>query len=77
MSTLTFIRSCHIWINNIINEIDTTRITSAMDAVEGQLPGAEHCEEGDSLVAELDQFQNKRGPGPRSLAEILPVVLAQ
>jgi hypothetical protein len=48
-----------------------------MDAVEGQLPGAEHCEEGDSLVAELDQFQNKRGPGPRSLAEILPVVLAQ
>jgi len=47
------------------------------DDTVAQLPGAKHREEGAALAAELDQFQKKRGSGPRSLAEILPAVLSQ
>ena len=48
-----------------------------LDAAVAQLPGAEHREEGAALAIELDQLQKKRGSGPRSLAEILPAVLAK
>jgi hypothetical protein len=79
MSNLKFITLFHSFSTTIIDyiNINITRNTKDLDAVGGQLPGAEHCEEGASLAAELDQFQNKRGSGPRSLAEILPAVLAK
>jgi hypothetical protein len=60
--------TCHIVI---------IRTMKDLDAAVAQLPGAEHCEEAAALAAELDQFQKKRGSGPRSLAEILPAVLAK
>jgi hypothetical protein len=47
------------------------------DGTVAQLPGAKYSEEGTALAAELDQLQKKRGPGPRSLAEILPAVLSK
>jgi transposase len=59
------------------HSIDIIRITRDLDAAVAQLPGAEHREEGAALAAELDQLQKKRGSGPRSLAEILPAVLAK
>jgi len=48
-----------------------------LDAAVAQLPGAEHREEGEALAIELGRLQKKRGSGPRSLAEILPAVLAK
>jgi transposase len=61
----------------IEHEIDIIRIMKHLDAAVAQLPGAEHRDEGAALAAELDQLQKKRGSGPRSLAEILPAVLAK
>jgi transposase len=61
----------------IEHEIDVSRIMKQLDAAVAQLPGAEHRDEGAALAAELDQLQKKRGSGPRSLAEILPAVLAR
>jgi len=60
-----------------VHSIDIIRIMRELDAAVAQLPGAEHREEGAALAAELDQLQKKRGSGPRSLAEILPAVLAK
>jgi transposase len=61
----------------IEHELDIVRIMKHLDAAVAQLPGAEHREEGAALAIELDQLQKKRGSGPRSLAEILPAVLAK
>jgi transposase len=61
----------------IEHNIDISRTMKDLDAAVAQLPGAEHREEGAALAAELDQLQKKRGSGPRSLAEILPAVLAK
>ena len=57
--------------------INISRTMRDFDDTVAQLPGAKHREEGAALAAELDQFQKKRGSGPRSLAEILPAVLSQ
>jgi transposase len=59
------------------HDIDISRTMKALDTAVAQLPGAEHREEGAALAAELDKLQKKRRPGPRSLAEILPEVLAK
>jgi transposase len=59
------------------HDIEIGRTMKVLDAAVAQLPGAEHREEGAALAAELDQLQKKRRPGPRSLAEILPEVLAK
>jgi transposase len=61
----------------IEHDIDIIRIMKHLDAAVAQLPGAEHREEGAALATELDRLQKKRGSGPRSLAEILPAVLAK
>jgi transposase len=61
----------------IEHNIDITRTMKHLDAAVAQLPGAEHREEGAALATELDRLQKKRGSGPRSLAEILPAVLAK
>ena len=56
---------------------DISQIMKHLDAAVAQLPGAEHREEGEALAIELGRLQKKRGSGPRSLAEILPAVLAK
>jgi transposase len=61
----------------IEHDIDIIRIMKQLDAAVAQLPGNEHSEEGKALATELDRLQKKRGSGPRSLAEILPAVLAK
>jgi transposase len=61
----------------IEHDILITRIIKHLDDAVAQLPDAEHREEGAALASELDQLQKKRGSGPRSLAEILPAVLAK
>jgi hypothetical protein len=61
----------------IEHDIVITRIMKHLEAAVAQLPDVEHGEEGAALAIELDQLQKKRGSGPRSLAEILPAVLAK
>ena len=61
----------------IEHDIHVIRVTKHLDAAVAQLPGTEHREEGAALATELDRLQKKRGSGPRSLAEILPAVLAK
>jgi len=68
---------CKLMTFCIEHDIDIIRIMKHLDAAVAQLPGAEHREEGAALAAELDQLQKKRGSGPRSLAQILPAVLAK
>jgi len=59
------------------HNIDISRIMKDLDAAVAQIPGAAHREEGAALAEALDELQKKRGSGPRSLAEILPAVLAK
>jgi transposase len=59
------------------HDIDIARLMKHLDAAAAQLPSAGRVEEGAALVAELNQLQNKRGSGPRLLAQILPAVLAK
>jgi transposase len=59
------------------HNIDISRIMRNLDAAVAQLHGAAHREEGAALAEALDELQKKRGSGPRSLAEILPAVLAK
>ena len=61
----------------IEHNIDIARTMKHLDAAVAQLPGNEHREEGKALATELDKLQTKRGSGARSLAEILPAVLAK
>jgi transposase len=48
-----------------------------LDGALSQLPRSEYREEAIPLADELELVLNKRGKGPRPLAEILPVVLAK
>ena len=48
-----------------------------LNAATVQLPPSARREEAESLAEELAGVQNKRGSGPKAIAEILPAVLAK
>jgi transposase len=62
---------------SIEHEISNDQLARNLDAATAQLPRPAHQEEAAALAEELDRLQSKRGSGPKSLAEILPAVLAK
>jgi hypothetical protein len=59
------------------HETNVDQLMRDLDAAVAQLPRAGYREEAVPLADELDRVLSKRGKGPRSLREILPVVLAK
>jgi transposase len=62
---------------SIDHEISLDQHLRNLDAATAQLPASDHREEAASLAEEMARLQNKRGSGPKALAEILPAVLAK
>jgi transposase len=61
----------------IEHEVAPDQLLRILDAATAQLPASDHQGEGASLAREMARLQTKRGSGPKSLAEILPAVLAK
>src|SRR5262249_52756856 len=59
------------------HQTSSNQLMRDLDVAVSQLPRCEYREEAVPLAEELDSVLKKRGKGPRSLSEILPVILAR
>ena len=57
--------------------IELLEVMKILEAATGQLPDVAHGEEAEALRDEIDELQEKRGSGVRTLGEILPAVLVK